>query len=551
MAWNDLIPHEPEIVGPHLMYLALGGFITMFGLVSLIIKDKLYMSEAMVAIIFGVLIGPIVGKALDPAHMFGDSVNHVTLEFTRIVVAIQCMACGVDLPGNYLWKEWKSLTMLLGPVMIVKWFITALGIYWIMGLTFLDCLIISACVTPTDPVLANSIVKGKFAEKHVPLNVRLILSAESGANDGLGTPFLLLAIYLQRLPVGQAIGEWSWKVVLYQVVLSVVIGIVAAYFGKRLLKTAERREWIDKESILSFSIALALFLMGFVSLIGSDDILAVFIAGNVLTWDLWFNRKVAASHFQEVIDALLNLAYFIYIGAIVPWSSFVSGQDGLDLWRLFLLALWVIVLRRVPVVMGLYPFIPALKDTREAFFAGWFGPIGAGAIFYAHIAVIYFGYPATPILPIIFFIVLTSVVVHGGSVALFNLSLNRTTTYTQWAAARRSFRTPQYQPERGNGANADNDDSLVIIGDTVINREKPANLGATASNDTLEDGAGGDSVPMKAMDGADGAVRAPTPAKKEVAFLVSENGTAEIEAVIRKSIQIPDATVEAPASVEK
>ncbi|KAJ3001112.1 UNVERIFIED_CONTAM: hypothetical protein HDU68_007058, partial [Siphonaria sp. JEL0065] len=136
MAWNDLIPTEHEIVGPHLTYLALGGFITLFGLVSHVIKDRLYMSEAMVAILFGILIGPLVGKVLDPTHMFG-SVNHITLEFTRIVVAIQCMACGVDLPGNYVLKEWKSLGMLLGPVMFVKWIVTAAGIYWIMGgLTF-------------------------------------------------------------------------------------------------------------------------------------------------------------------------------------------------------------------------------------------------------------------------------------------------------------------------------------------------------------------------------------------------------------------------------
>ncbi|KAI9340265.1 Sodium/hydrogen exchanger family-domain-containing protein [Obelidium mucronatum] len=454
-----------------------GGFITIFGLISLIIKDRLYMSEAMVAIVFGVVLGPVAAKLFDPTHLFEHHINHVTLEFTRIVIAIQCMACGVDLPGNYLYKEWKSVAMLLGPVMIVKWLVTGLGVYWIMGLPFLDALVISACITPTDPVLANSIVKGKFAERHVPLNVRLILSAESGANDGLGTPFLLLPIFLMRLPVGQAIGDWTWKVVLYQIAMAAVIGAVVAYGGKRLLKTAERREWIDKESILSFSIAFALFVLGFVSLLGSGDILAVFVAGSVLTWDSWFNNKVAASHFQEVIDALVNLTYFIYIGTVVPWGSFVSGgQENLELWRLFLLALWVIGLRRIPIVMGLYPWIPALKDRQEAFFAAWFGPIGAGAIFYAHIAVIYYGYPPSPILPIIFFIVLSSVVVHGGSVAFFNMSLTRTTTYSQWAAARQNLSSaagPQHvfnnNPEH---TLMDNNPPLEIIGDVVSNNQR-------------------------------------------------------------------------------
>ncbi|KAJ3022019.1 UNVERIFIED_CONTAM: hypothetical protein HDU68_009358 [Siphonaria sp. JEL0065] len=477
-----------------------GGFITAFGLISLIIKDKLYMSEAMVAILFGIVIGPVAFRLFVPEHVFGQDLHQITLEFTRIIVAIQCMACGVDLPGNYLLKEWKSVGMLLGPIMIIKWFVSALGIYWIMGVTFLDALVISACITPTDPVLANSIVKGKFAEKHVPLNVRLILSAESGANDGLGTPFLLLAIYLQRLPVGQAIGEWTWKVVLYQVVLSVVIGAVTAYGAKRILKTAERREWIDKESILSFSIALALFVMGIVSLIGSDDILAVFVAGNVLTWDLWFNRKIASSHFQEVIDALLNLTYFIYIGCIVPWSSFSSGQDNLELWRLFLVALWVLALRRLPVVMALYPFIPTLKDAREAFFTGWFGPIGAGAIFYAHLAVVYFEYPASPLLPIIFFIVLASVLVHGGSVAFFNLSLNRTTTYAQWDFHRHKAAANQQTPVVV-------EDGPIVIGDIVMNNPSKQ-IDATTTENTVTEGSD-----------------APATVKKDVSFLIAESSS--------------------------
>ncbi|KAJ3066954.1 hypothetical protein HDU98_009819 [Podochytrium sp. JEL0797] len=485
MAWNDLIPEDPQLKSSHLLYLALGGFITAFGLVSLVIKDRLYMSEAMVAILFGVLIGPIVGNLLDVSDIFGTGSHLFTLEFTRlvilIVVAIQCMACGVDLPGNYLWREKMSLAMLLGPVMVIKWIVSAVGMYWIMGLSVLDSLVISACITPTDPVLANSIVKGKFAEKHVPLNVRLILSAESGANDGLGFPFLLLPIYLARLPAGQAVGEWVWKVVIYQIILSMVIGAALAYCAKRALKIAERRDWIDKESILSFSIALTLFLVGVVSMIGSDDIFAVFIAGNVLTWDLWFNKKISSSSFQEVIDGLLNLTYFIFIGSIVPWSSFTSGENNLELWRLCLLGLWVIVLRRVPIVMGLYWWIPALKTRQEAFFAAWFGPIGAGAIFYAHIAVIYFDYPASPILPIIYFIVLCSVVVHGGSVALFNMSLSRTTTYSVWEKERKRHilallgldRTGSRAGEPvdlGNARDAEQGD--VVVGGMVMHRFK-------------------------------------------------------------------------------
>ncbi|KAJ3413774.1 hypothetical protein HDV05_007594 [Chytridiales sp. JEL 0842] len=417
-----------------MIYFLLGMFICVYGLVSLGIKERLYMSEAMVATIFGVIIGPLAGKQLLPSQIFGMSIERVTLEFSRIIIAIQCMACGIDLPGNYLWREKLSIAILLGPVTIAMWLTSALGVYLIIGTSFLDAMIIAACMAPTDPILANSIMKGKFAEAHIPLNVRLVLTAESGANDGFGTPLLLLGVYLQRISSpGQAVGEWTYKVLLYQIGVCIVLSAFIAYLARLALKAAERNNLIDKESLLSFSVALSLVVMGAMSLMGANDLLAAFVAGNVLTWDLWFNQHIRESHFQEVIDNLLNLSYFIFIGAIIPWSDYGS-TDQLAVWRLVLLALWVLILRRAPVVMALYYWIPALKSPKEAFFAGWFGPIGAGAIYYARFATVVVGLTSAPVFPIVTFIVLSSVLVHGASVPFFNLSLQRASTYQTWAA---------------------------------------------------------------------------------------------------------------------
>lgn len=50
---------------------------------------------------------------------------------------------------------------------------------------------------------------------------------------------------------------------------------------------------------------------------GSDDVLACFAAGNAFSWDDWFREETEEAHFQEVIDMMLNLAVFVYIGAII------------------------------------------------------------------------------------------------------------------------------------------------------------------------------------------------------------------------------------------
>lgn len=57
---------------------------------------------------------------------------------------------------------------------------------------------------------------GRFAEKYVPLEVRNIILAESGANDGLGFPFLFIGVYLILInepshpyhSIGGAVLEW-------------------------------------------------------------------------------------------------------------------------------------------------------------------------------------------------------------------------------------------------------------------------------------------------------------------------------------------------------
>lgn len=103
-------------------------------------------------------------------------------------------------------------------------------------------MVIAACVTPTDPVLSNSVVKGRFAEKHVPPRIRYLLSAESGINDGMGLPFLLLGLYLiKEKSTGAAIAKWFYLAWGYQILLSVIIGAVIGFAARKAVKGAKNR----------------------------------------------------------------------------------------------------------------------------------------------------------------------------------------------------------------------------------------------------------------------------------------------------------------------
>ncbi|KAJ2596242.1 hypothetical protein H4R99_005001 [Coemansia sp. RSA 1722] len=406
--------------------LLLGTFAVGFGLVSMVVKEWLFLSDTLVALLFGIMFGPAGLGVANPAEWI--DIPSFTLEFARLIIAIQVMTAGITLPKKYLVEELKSLLMLLGPVMTWMWLTSAVVLMLVFRLGFVESLLIASCVAPTDPVLANSIVKGKFAESKVPQHVRNIISAESGANDGLGYPYLYLALYLLKFSKGEALTRWFVVVVVWEVLLSVVLGALVGWVARLLLQYARKNRWIDHDSFFSFAVSLTLLTLGIVSLIGSDDILACFIAGNTFTWDDWFREETIESHFQDVLDTLFNYTFFIYLGAIIPWSNLVGGVGLLTTTRLITSSALIILFRRLPATLAVARMTPALETFREAVFAGWFGPIGVGAVFYAMVAhkeledSAFDGLQAKVcLLPIVYSLVVSSVIVHGITIPLYHI----------------------------------------------------------------------------------------------------------------------------------
>jgi NhaP-type Na+/H+ or K+/H+ antiporter len=281
-----------SIVSFNVVCATLGGFIALFGLVSYLFKEKFYLSEArqyflclshvnridaptnhlslVISLLAGVIFSPGVTNLIRPLeYALGseETLGTITLYFVRLVLGVQLVIAGVQLPSRYLRIEWKSLAFLLGPGMVAMWLCTSLLVWaFVPNFSFLHALAVGACVTPTDPVLSNTIVKGKFADKNIPKELQKIIIAESGTNDGLGYPFLFLPLFLIRYnqngnhAVGTAISMWFYETWVYQIVLGIVYGAVVGWLAKELLHWAERKRYIDRESFLVFAIALAVRL---------------------------------------------------------------------------------------------------------------------------------------------------------------------------------------------------------------------------------------------------------------------------------------------------
>jgi CPA1 family monovalent cation:H+ antiporter len=419
------------------------------------VKEKLYIGEATVAAIAGLIVGPYCLNWFTPTT-WGNT-DSITLEISRVVLCLQIFAVAVELPKKYMLKHWLSVFMLLVPVMTYGWLVIGAFIYLLIpGLNFSSSLVVSACITATDPVLAAAVVgKGKFA-KRVPGHLRNLLSAESGCNDGMAFPFIFLGINLviHHGNAGEIVKDWICVTILYECFVGCILGAVIGYVSRHTIKFCERKKLIDRESFLAFYIFIAVMCAGFGSILGVDDLLVSFAAGAAFAWDGWFAKKTEESHVSTVIDLVLNLAYFVYFGAIVPWPQFNDSAIGTDVWRLIILAIIVLTLRRIPAVMAFKIFIPDIKTWREALFCGHFGPIGVGAVYAAIVARAALEGESTPsatlpaegspnyqliacIWPIVTFLIISSIVVHGSSVAVItlgrhlntmNISMSFTTT---------------------------------------------------------------------------------------------------------------------------
>lgn len=138
---------------------------------------------------------------------------------------------------------------------------------------------LGACLCHTDPVLAASVVTGGPAKRDLPVRVRQLLTAESGANDGLALPLVRLALVaaLPQEGLGAAAGRLAWEVT-----GGTLVGLVAGHLAGLGVRRATRSGSLEGGPELMYTLVLAVGVLGLARLASTDGVLAVFVAGLAL-----------------------------------------------------------------------------------------------------------------------------------------------------------------------------------------------------------------------------------------------------------------------------
>ena len=373
------------------------------GLLSTPLK-RIGLPDSVTLLLVGVVLGPTGFGFLDPAQ-WGNEMA-ILEQVARLAIAIGLMGIALRLPKSYIFNHWRPLCFLLLVGMPFMWLCSSALTGWTLGLPIGAALLIGAAITPTDPVVASTLVTGPVAKENLPAYLRQIISSESGANDGLAFIFVMVAVFLLTLPTGQSMTMQILGVIFGDILVAFVAGALIGYTVGFTMRKAEEKKTIDQSSMLMVTTALALTTLAAVKLIGSNGILAVFVAG------LAFDQQVNASERQEEervvegVDRFFTSPIFILLGLMIPWNEWMSLG-----WPALALVIGVLFLRRLPLFVLLGGHLSDLPSKLDGSFSGWFGPIGVAALYYAALA--HHKTDVAELWPVVSLIVVSSIVVHG------------------------------------------------------------------------------------------------------------------------------------------
>lgn len=403
----------------NLVLALVGGLTLLLSLgAGLLHRDVRVVSEPMVALAVGVLVGPPGAGLFDPAA-WGDPIALIE-QAARLTIALAVMSIALRLPQDYFRRRLRTMATILGPGLVGMWLASAAVVYALLDLPVWVALLVGAIVTPTDPVLANSIVTGPTADRHIPDRIRRFLSAESGANDGGAYPFVLLAILFLTRPAEAALLEWFTRALLWGVGGAALVGFAIGAVVGRLERWTSEAGVLDETSVLTVTVALTFATLGAVKLLGSDGILAVFVAGLAYNWFADPRDEAEEQRVQEVTNRLFTYPVFVLFGTVLPWAEWVALG-----WPAAAVVLGVFLVRRLPVVFALRRSLDPLDRRGATLFAGWFGPIGVAALFYAALSVSHTGTRTGWVVGTL--IVAGSVLVHGATAVPATLAYDRLT----------------------------------------------------------------------------------------------------------------------------
>ena len=383
--------------------------------------DRASIGPAVFFVLAGLLLGPDLLGVLDI-----DVESSTTRELAELTLALVLFtdASTVDLAG--LRRDAGLVGRLLGIGLLLA---IALGglVAWLVfpELPLVTALLIGAILAPTDAALGLPVI----ANPVVPNRIRRVLNVESGLNDGIATPFVLLFVALATAAAGSEGGHLT--AALEETAIAVAVGVAVGVAGGLLLVAADRRRWTSELSrqIAVFALALGAYFVALA--FAGNGFIAAFVAG-LAFGGATRKGEAAAELFSETAGILLSIGVWVIFGATFVGPLF---RDVQDVRPILYAILSLTIIRMAPVAVSLVGSGLALPTVA---FIGWFGPRGLASIVFGILAIDALtptGGPIEIVARTVGWTVLLSIVAHGLSASPLAARYGRWIDARQRAAA--------------------------------------------------------------------------------------------------------------------
>jgi sodium/hydrogen antiporter len=266
------------------------------------------------------------------------------------------------------WKDINKAWHLPGRALLtgmpLTMIIAAAFAYYLTPLDFWESMLLGAILAPTDPVFAAALV----GNTKVPYRLRHLLNVESGVNDGLALPFVLVFL---ALAAGR--DDLDLLTLAEELIVGVVIGIVVPFIVIKLERTRFFEAHTSYTALNVVAIGVLVFALG--KFTHGNLFLAAFAAGMVVA-SIGEREKHAFHEFGELVAELLKLAALLVFGMLIS-LDFLFAEIP---WTGWVFAILAIVVSR-PLGLAISMVGSSLPFGEKAA-AAWFGPKGFASVVY-------------------------------------------------------------------------------------------------------------------------------------------------------------------------
>lgn len=324
---------------------------------------------------------------------------------TEVTLALLLFADASTLDLRQVRRDTSLIFRLLGiglPLSMLCGAVCFLGLLPGEGLAF--AALLSAILSPTDAALGLPV----FNDPKMPVRIRRALNVESGLNDGIATPFVMLFIAFAVAVETHSHGNWLSSALL-EVAIALLVGALVGVGGGWLLLKAADRGWTagTSEQVAVFGLALTTYFGSL--MIEGNGFIAAFSGGIVFS-AATHNRFAEPTEFTENAGTILSLLVWGIFGVLAIPKALVYTTD----WRPITCAvLSLTAIRMIPVALAMLG--SGLRSDTVALM-GWFGPRGLASVVFTLVAfrsLMEAGKPIELLVSVATWTILLSVLFHG------------------------------------------------------------------------------------------------------------------------------------------